>query len=333
MKRPHNLRASSACRANMFRMGHCAPTVMQTLLEELERPTEQMVRAVGGLPGIGGQGECGGVLSPLMVLALLDSPRSEMAGVPLSIRRGQEYLRRFRELHGSVLCKDIGTECMRCCYNAVVLSPPLFDEIVGGRKDAAASIDDSTASVYAKLSVAMERAQFHCANSVLDGLCDSVTVTEEMRAAATICVGGIALSGSTCGALVAGAMAMSAKISGIERSRWRTLKMIVTMVFSAKRALGDSMNAFNPALRTTTSLVRWFGEEFGSTRCADLARMDPSSSGSVDRFCASDGLEACKERARRVVANVREMLASEEQPTPEELAQRVHGAERSTSMP
>jgi hypothetical protein len=132
-----------------------------------------------------------------------------------------------------------------------------------------------------------------------------------MRAAAAIFVGGMALTGSTCGALAAGAMAMSAKVSGIERSLFRTLKMFVTMKFSVARALRDPMNAFNPAIRTTTSLVRWFGHEFGSTRCADLTGAELSSPESVGGFCAGNGLEACQERARRVVAMVREMLAEE----------------------
>jgi hypothetical protein len=192
-----------------------------------------------------------------MVLALLDSRGAGAAGVPQSIVLGREYLRRFREVHGSVLCKDIGTQCMRCCYRAVVLSPPLFDEIAQGTRSANRPGNDTTAAVYSTLSIAMERARFHCANTVLDDLHDTVVVTDEMRAAATVFVGGMALSGSTCGALAAGAMALSAKTSGIERSRWRTLRMLVTMAFSPERALGDSMNAFNPALRVTASLVRW----------------------------------------------------------------------------
>jgi hypothetical protein len=158
----------------------------------------------------------------------------------------------------------------------------------------------------------MAQAQFHCANSVLDGLLDEVPVTEEMRAAAAIFIGGMALSGSTCGALTAGAMAMSAQVSGIERSRWKTLKMLATMAINVKWALRDSANAFNPALRTTAKLARWFGEEFGSTRCAKLTNVDFSSPDSVRHFCASSGIEDCRERARRVVIRVREMVAAEE---------------------
>jgi hypothetical protein len=283
---------------------------MQTLLEQLGRPTASLVKAVGGLPGIGGPGECGGVVSPLMVFALLDPPPPEPIGEPKSIRQGRVYLRRFQEVHGSVLCEDIGTDCLRCCYQAVVLSPLLFDEVANGPEKT--PDEDRTNGSYTMLSTTMDRAQFHCAYSVLDGLRDKVPVTEEMRAAAAIFIGGMALSGSTCGALTAGAMAMSAQVSGIERSRWRTLKMLATMAVNVKWALRDSMNAFNPALRTTANLTRWFGKEFGSTRCAKLTNVDFSSPDSVRHFCASSGIEDCRERARRVVVRVREMLVAEE---------------------
>jgi hypothetical protein len=245
-----------------------------------------------------------------MVLALLDSRSAGVTGVPQSIVLGREYLRRFREVHGSVLCKDIGAQCMRCCYRAVVLSPPLFDEIAQAAKSSALPGDDTTAAIYTTFSVAMDRARFHCTNTVLDELHDTVVVTNEMRTAATIFVGGMALSGSTCGALAAGAMAVSAKTSGIERSRWRTLRMLATMAFSPERALADSMNAFNPALRVTARLVRWFADEFGHTRCAELSRVDFSSPESVNQFCASSGLEGCRERASRVVAKARELLSA-----------------------
>lgn len=49
--------------ANLLRMGHSAPTVMQTLLDVSETEAEWLVRLTAGLPGgIGNTGaECGGV--------------------------------------------------------------------------------------------------------------------------------------------------------------------------------------------------------------------------------------------------------------------------------
>src|SRR3990172_10873521 len=62
--------------SNLLRMGHCAPTVMQTLLDvsPTERPTqgEWLVRLSAGMPGgIGNTGhECGAVTSPLALMGV-----------------------------------------------------------------------------------------------------------------------------------------------------------------------------------------------------------------------------------------------------------------------
>jgi hypothetical protein len=53
--------------ANILRMGHCAPAVMQTILEDSSTEKDWLVRFSAGMPGgIGNTGfECGGVTSPL----------------------------------------------------------------------------------------------------------------------------------------------------------------------------------------------------------------------------------------------------------------------------
>lgn len=52
---------------NLLRMGHCAPTVMQTLLDGSDTNAPWLVKLTAGLPGgIGNTGgECGGVTAPL----------------------------------------------------------------------------------------------------------------------------------------------------------------------------------------------------------------------------------------------------------------------------
>jgi len=57
---------------NLLKMGHCAPTVMQTLLDLGNTKEEWLVRMTAGLPGgIGNTGfECGGITSPLIQLGL-----------------------------------------------------------------------------------------------------------------------------------------------------------------------------------------------------------------------------------------------------------------------
>jgi hypothetical protein len=70
-----DISASSARRlrrrslANLSCMGHCAPTVMQTLLEASRVRAPWLVKASGLPGGIGNIGEeCGGVTAPLMLL-------------------------------------------------------------------------------------------------------------------------------------------------------------------------------------------------------------------------------------------------------------------------
>jgi hypothetical protein len=48
---------------NLSRMGHCAPTVMQTLLDGSDTEAQWLVEMTAGLPGgIGNTGgECGGI--------------------------------------------------------------------------------------------------------------------------------------------------------------------------------------------------------------------------------------------------------------------------------
>ncbi len=62
--------------SNLLRMGHCAPTVMQTLLDVSATEEEWLVRLSAGMPGgIGNTGfECGAVTSPLVMLG--HAPRS-----------------------------------------------------------------------------------------------------------------------------------------------------------------------------------------------------------------------------------------------------------------
>ncbi len=58
--------------SNLLKMGHCAPAVMQTLLDLGNTKEEWLVRMTAGLPGgIGNTGfECGGITSPLIQLGL-----------------------------------------------------------------------------------------------------------------------------------------------------------------------------------------------------------------------------------------------------------------------
>jgi len=75
--------------SNLLRMGHCAPTVMQTLLDvsPTDGPTqgEWLVRLSAGMPGgIGNTGhECGAVTSPLALMGVQGSLGEMDRGLPV----------------------------------------------------------------------------------------------------------------------------------------------------------------------------------------------------------------------------------------------------------
>lgn len=95
--------------SNLLKMGHCAPAVMQTILDLGNTKKEWLVRITAGLPGgIGNTGfECGGITSPLIQLGLEHGLSAKNDGLPMVIYAGHDYVQRFRECNNSLLCKEI----------------------------------------------------------------------------------------------------------------------------------------------------------------------------------------------------------------------------------
>jgi hypothetical protein len=71
---------------NLLRMGHCAPAVMQTMLDINHSQQENLVKLMAAMPGgIGNTGfECGGITSPLVILGLRHGLREMHDGLPPS---------------------------------------------------------------------------------------------------------------------------------------------------------------------------------------------------------------------------------------------------------
>jgi Putative redox-active protein (C_GCAxxG_C_C) len=61
--------------SNLLKMGHCAPSVMQTIHDLENTKEEWLVRMCAGLPGgIGSTGfECGGITAPLIQFGLVNA--------------------------------------------------------------------------------------------------------------------------------------------------------------------------------------------------------------------------------------------------------------------
>jgi C_GCAxxG_C_C family probable redox protein len=95
--------------SNLLKIDHCAPAVMQTILDLGNTKEEWLVRMTAGLPGgIGNTGfECGGLTAPLILLGL-DHGLSEMHdGLPTVFYAGHEYDQRFRKCNNALLCQEI----------------------------------------------------------------------------------------------------------------------------------------------------------------------------------------------------------------------------------
>ena len=115
--------------SNLLRMGHCPPTVMQTLLDASDTEAEWLVKLTAGLPGgIGNTGaECGGVTAPLVLIGLRHARDAVHDGLPPVIDKGHDLLQRFAGCHGTTLCREIrGTDRLPLrCVGAVRHAPEL----------------------------------------------------------------------------------------------------------------------------------------------------------------------------------------------------------------
>jgi len=112
---------------SLLRMGHCAPTVMQTVLQLTHREQEWLVKLTAGLPGgIGNtQGECGGVTSPLIILGLHHGLEDMRDGLPVLFDLGHAYCQRFQAKNAALFCKEIQG---KGCVQAICTAPGLLAE-------------------------------------------------------------------------------------------------------------------------------------------------------------------------------------------------------------
>ncbi len=308
---PRRLRSRSV--ANLLRMGHCAPTVMKTLADELGMEAPWLVRLVAGLPGgIGNsRNECGGITAPLVLLGLRHARDPAVAGVPAVVHLGDALLRSFRARHGTTSCRDILGDArlpLRCV--AVVRGAPercLAVESSGG----AAALSGERLAAYAKLHAHLAERGFHCAHEVLRRVPGAPAADEALRDATSAFVGGTAFAGMTCSALTAGVMLIGLELGELEDSWPRVLRMIGIMAVGGN-AFAEDLNAFNRPMNLGHELARWFRAEYGSTQCRELTRCDFSTEAGVRQYVESGCVTRCEEIARAVARHVRRTLGRAE---------------------
>jgi C_GCAxxG_C_C family probable redox protein len=287
--------------SNLLKMGHCAPAVMQTLLDLENRKEEWLVRMTAGLPGgIGNTGyECGGITSPLIQLGLEYGLSAKHDGLPTVIYAGHNYLQRFQKCNNSLLCQDIlgNRRVPLPCIKVARHAPELFKQT--DCIDYTEAITGETREAFHLLYSHLSANSFHCAHAVLDKLGDTVPITGELLDGNSVFIGGTAFKGLTCSAFTAGLMTVGLKLGEIENSNLRVFRMLATMI-AGGNALADNMNKFNRLLNIGYRMSKWFKKEFGSTLCREITQCDFSSLRDVQHYIENGSLTTCKIIAEKV---------------------------------
>lgn len=312
---PAELRRRSV--ANLLRMGHCAPTVMQTMLEASDTEAEWLVMLTAGLPGgIGNTGgECGGLTAPLILMGLRQGRDETEDGLPVVVDTGHDLLQRFTSARGTTRCRQIRGDArvpVRC-IGVVRQAPEMCARCLSSRPERA--IPPATRDAYRELYAHWRARGFHCADAVFTELDGAVVAPSELGDAVTAFMGGTLFTGATCGALTAGVMALGLAVGEIEDSRPRVMRMIAMMAVGGN-AFADDVNAFNRVMNLGHELARWFEAEFGSTQCRALTRTDFASTADVRDYIKRDGTSECARIANGVARRVAEMLDNLEPAAP-----------------
>ena len=297
--------------ANILRMGHCAPSIMQAMLDVSGTDAQWLVKLTAGLPGgIGNTGgECGGVTAPLVLLGLRCGQEKPVQGVPVVVYKGHDLLRRFVDSQGTTACREIlgNARVPLRCIGVARRAPVLCAETIGA--DCTAAISAVQGEAFRRLCAHWLEQEFHCAHAVFQHLEDTIPVTEDLLNGTSGFMGGTAFTGMTCSALTAGVMALGLMFGQIENSHLRVLRMIGLMAVRGD-AFADDVNAFNGAVNHGNRLAQWFTAEYGSTQCRAITQCDFSTTEGVQCYIDGGGAARCSALAQGVAHRVRSVIQS-----------------------
>ncbi|MCX6031583.1 MAG: C-GCAxxG-C-C family protein [Chloroflexi bacterium] len=296
--------------SNLLRMGHCAPTVMQTILDVSSTEKEWLVRLSAGMPGgIGNTGfECGAVTSPLVLLGIHCGLREVDRGLPVIFDKGHALCKHFFSRHNTLQCREIrGKDRFpRHCIGPVLRSPELFlDALDGNWRNAIPAVRRAD---YSKLYSHLVENDFHCAQAVFIHLGYNPTEHRELFDATSAFMGGTLFMGKTCSAFTAGVMAIGLRDGEIENSRLRVIRLLAIMTAGGD-AFDERINKFNRSMNRGYRLSKWFVKEFGSTQCQAITQCDFSDSTGVSNYIEGNCITRCRVIAGNVAERVQMMLA------------------------
>lgn len=295
--------------ANLLRMGHCAPSIMQAMLDVSETDAQWLVKLTAGLPGGIGDtgGECGGVTAPLVLLGLRYGQEKPVQGLPVVVYKGHDFLRRFVACEGTTACREIRGDarvpvrCIGVARQAPVLCAACMDA------DCTAAISPAQQEAFRHLYAHWREEEFHCAHAVFQHLEDTIPVSEDLLNGSSGFMGGTVFTGMTCSAFTAGVMVLGLMLAEIENSHLRVMRMIGTMAIGGD-AFNDNLNAFSKIMNLGNRLAQWFTAEFGSTQCGAITQCDFSTTAGVQRYIDGGGTARCSAIAQSVAHKVRSMI-------------------------
>lgn len=294
---------------NLLKKGHCAPAVMQTILDLGNTKDDWLARMTTGLPGgIGSTGfECGGITSPLIQLGIEYGLSTKNDGLPAVIYAGHDYMQKFRKCNNSILCKEIlgNRRVPLPCIKVVRHAPELYMQTKC--KNDLSAISGEAREVFNLLYSHMSSNSFHCAHAVLKQLSDTIPITPELLEGTSGFIGGTVFKGVTCSAFATGLMSVGLKLGELEDSYLRVIKMLATMMVGGN-ALADNMNKTNRLMNIGNRMSKWFAKEFGSTICREVTQCDFSSFKDVQRYIGKGSVNTCKIIAEKVARQAEEII-------------------------
>jgi hypothetical protein len=295
--------------SNLIRMGHCAPTVMQTLLDVSGEQKQWLVKLISGMPGgIGNTGyECGAATAPLVLMGLRDGLREKHQGLPVIVDRGYGLCQRFLACHKTLQCKQIrGKDRFpKHCIRPVCLAPQMLSASTDGKDQPA--IPAETRVSYCRIYSHWEEHNFHCAQTVLEQLDFPSPTRQELFGAVSAFMGGTLFMGMTCSAFAAGVMAIGLQSGEIENSPSKVIRMLYRMTTGGD-AFDEKINKFNRTMNAGYRMSRQFIKEFGSTQCRAITGCDFSTNEGVDEYIESGCVNRCRLITHMVVNEVQETL-------------------------
>lgn len=294
---------------NIMRMGHCAPAVMQTILEVSQTKKDWLVRLSAGMPGgIGNTGfECGGVTSPLVLLGIHHRLRQVDHDLPVIFEKGHALCHNFLACHRSLRCREIrGKDRFpRHCLGPVMRSPELFLAALDGNQGEA--IPAARRAGYSRLYSHLVENNFHCAQAVLLHFGYTPTKNRELFDAVSAFMCGTLFMGKTCSAFTAGVMVIGLRAGEIEDSYLRVIRLLAIMT-AGGNAFDERINKFNRSMNRGYRMSKWFMKEFGSTQCQAITQCDFSDTAGVSNYIEGDLITKCRVIAGKVAEKVQAIL-------------------------